>query len=64
MHGGNVGPNNQLLKFNPVSKEWSNPKSSGTVPNYHLTHATTAIGHKVWYSTGAFNNCMNWICNL
>ena len=52
--GGNVGPNNQLLKFNPVSKEWSNPKSSGTVPNYHRTHTTTAIGHKVWYSTGAF----------
>ena len=54
--GGNVGPNNQLLKFNPVSKEWSNPKSSGTVPNYHLMHTTTAIGHKVWYNgTEAFH---------
>ena len=50
----NVEPNMQLLKFNPVSKEWSNPKSYGTVPDYDIQHITTSIGHKVWYSTGAF----------
>ena len=46
--GGDFGYNNQLLKFNPVSKEWSNPRSSGTVPTRKLEHATTATGHKVW----------------
>ena len=45
---GNVGHSYQLLKFNPVSKEWSNPRSSGTAPTYHMAHTTTAIGHKVW----------------
>ena len=56
-HGEHSGRNtergtkrtNQLLKFNPVSKEWSNPRSSGTVPNYHMRHTTIANGHKAWY---------------
>ena len=54
--GEKVGHHNQLLKFDPVSKEWSNPKSSGTVPTYNVMHTTTAIGHKVWYNgTGTFD---------
>ena len=60
-HGGtahmvNIGHTNQLLKFNPVSKEWSNPRSSGAVPPYRLRHSTTAIGHKVWYSPQEFDS--------
>ena len=63
--GGNVGANNQLLKFNPVIKEWSNPKSSGTVPTYNLMHTTTAIGHKVWYNnTGIFDELLRSLYQL
>ena len=42
------GDNNQLLCFNPKSREWRNPKSSGTVPGTCMHHATTIIGDKVW----------------
>ena len=42
------GFNNQLLQFNPVSKEWTNPKSSGAVPAPDHWCCTTAIRHKVW----------------
>ena len=42
------GYNNQLLQFNPISKEWLNPKSSGNVPPPIKWHSTTAIQHKVW----------------
>ena len=55
--GGNFGYNNQLLKFNPISKEWSNPRSSGAVPatgvmRYNI-HTDAAIGHKFWYNSTA-----------
>ena len=45
---GKFGFNNQLLRFNPVSKEWTNPKSYGAVPAPEHWCSTTAIGHKVW----------------
>ena len=42
------GFNNQLLQFNPISKEWTNPKSYGAVPAPSLWCSTTATLHKVW----------------
>ena len=46
------GCNNQLLQLNPNKMEWTNLKSSGTVPGPRYSHATAAIKDKVWLYGG------------
>ena len=48
----NKGYNNQLLSFNPSSKEWVSLKSSGSIPSPRESHASTTIGDKVWLYGG------------
>ena len=43
---------NQLLCFNPQSKQWTNPKCYGLVPAPREKHATTSFGDKVWLFGG------------
>ena len=43
---------NQLLCFNPQSKQWTNPKCYGSVPAPREKHATTSFGDKVWLFGG------------
>ena len=47
--------NNQLLCFDPSSKEWMNPKYSGVVPTPRIKHATAAFREKVWIYGGCTN---------
>ena len=48
------GYNNQLLSFDPSSQEWTNPKSSGTIPSPRAGHTITTIRHKVWCYGGIY----------
>ena len=48
--------NNQLLSFNPSSKQWTNPKCSGFIPTPRDSHASTNIGDKVWLYSGQNNS--------
>ena len=48
-----LGVNNQLLCFSPLSEEWRNPETSGTVPKPCSAHATTIIRDKVWMFGGS-----------
>ena len=57
--------NNQLLLFNPVSKEWTNPKCFGEVPVPRHQHTTTAMGHKVWlYGGSSHRNTLDDVYEL
>ena len=47
-----IGCNNQLLSFNPPSKEWGNLQCSGLIPSPRASHATTIIGDNVWLYGG------------
>ena len=50
---GNVfGENNQLLCYDPLSKDWRNLNPSGTIPEPRASHASTIIGDKVWLYGG------------
>ena len=55
-HGEHDGMcNNQLLRYDPASKEWSNPEYFGDVPLPRCHHTTTNIGHKVYLYSGTNN---------
>ena len=43
---------NHLFSFSPSSKEWRNPKCSGSVPAPRSSHDSTRIGGKVWLFGG------------
>ena len=47
-----VGYNNQLLSFNPSSKEWATLQCSGSIPLPRASHASTTIWNKVWLYGG------------
>ena len=40
--------NNQLLCFDPTGQEWTDTKTSGTIPKPRAKHATTILNGKVW----------------
>ena len=44
--------NNQLLCFDPLSENWKNPQTFGTVPKPRADHGTAAIADKVWLYGG------------
>ena len=44
--------NNQLLCFNPLRKEWTNPMCSGNIPLPRPQHATATIRDKAWLYVG------------
>ena len=47
------GCSNHLFAFNPLSKEWRNPKCSGSVPEPRCGHASATIKDKVWVFGGS-----------
>ena len=49
------GDNNQLLCFDPLSEEWTNPETSGTIPKPRSNQATSIIRDKVWMYGGSFD---------
>ena len=52
-HGDFVrGFNNQLLCFNPSSREWTNPKCQGSIPPPRAGHASTSMRHQAWVFGG------------
>ena len=53
--GKNIGQNNQLLCYDPMSKDWRNPKPSGTIPKPRSKHRSAIIGDKVWTYGGLLN---------
>ena len=50
-----AGVNNQLLCFDPSGQEWTNVRSSGTIPKYRYSHATATTGDNLWLY-GGLNN--------
>ena len=48
----NTGDNNQLLCFDPSRQDWTDVKSSGTIPEPRSLHSTTITGEKVWLYGG------------
>ena len=54
--GSEYGDNNQLLCFDPLSEEWTNPETSGTTPKPRSNHATTIMREKVWMYGGSFDH--------
>ena len=44
--------NNQLLCFDPSKQDWTDVKSSGTIPDARSVHSTTITGEKVWLYGG------------
>ena len=51
-HGDFERVNNQLLCFDPCEQEWTNVKTSGTIPGPRMSHAAANIGDKVWLYGG------------
>ena len=47
-----AGANNQLLCFDPSRQEWTNLRSSGTIPMHRYSHATATTGTKLWLYGG------------
>ena len=46
------GVNNQLLCFDPSGQEWTNLRSSGTIPKHRYSHATATTDNKLWLYGG------------
>ena len=46
------GVNNQLLRFDPWDKTWTNPKCFGTIPSPRYGHSTAVIRDNVWLFGG------------
>ena len=46
------GWTNQLLSFDTSSQEWTNPKSSGSIPSSRCSYASTIVSHNVWLYGG------------
>ena len=53
--------NNQLLSYNPNTKNWTDPQYSGAVPRPRWGHASAVIGAKVFLFGGYIENqgCRN-----
>ena len=49
---GSCVSNNQLLRFDPSEQEWTNLRSSGTIPGHRYDPATAPIGEKLWLFGG------------
>ena len=47
-----TGCNNQLLCFNPLCNEWTNPKCTGSVPSSRCGCASAIWKHKAWLYGG------------
>ena len=43
---------NQILCFEPLAKEWTNPKCFGSIPTPRMYHATTVAGNTAWFFGG------------
>ena len=50
-----VGSNNQVLYFDPVLYEWTNPACFGTVPSPRRFHSSSIVGDIVWLHGGMQN---------
>ena len=48
--------NNQVFYFNACTKEWENPRCSGSVPTPRCGHATTVIIDIVWLYGGRYHS--------
>ena len=48
--------NNQLLSFDPSSRKWTNPKSSGAIPSPRANGAAIIVSHNVWFYGGFDGN--------
>ena len=47
-----LGQNNQLLRFDPWTNIWTNPKCFGTIPSPRYGHSTAVIRDNVWLFGG------------
>ena len=57
-----LGRNNQLLCYDPISEDWRNLNPSGTIPEPHFDPVSTTIGDKVWMY-GNFLTNQGQICS-
>ena len=48
--------NNQVLCFDPLCQEWTNPRSFGDIPQPRCWHGTAIIRDKVWLLGGSTND--------
>ena len=60
--GNDIGENNQLLCYDPLSEHWRSLNPSGTIPEPRSEHASTIIGDKVWIYGGLCTNPY-WLCD-
>ena len=56
--------NNQLLCFDPLSQDWTNPKSFGSIPPPAAGHAAARIGDRVWLYEGVSHSVGVYCDNL
>ena len=63
-----AGVTNQLLRFDPYSKEWTTPICTGNIPEPRFGHSTTILRGTVWLTGGSdettmrfgFDDLFNW----
>ena len=55
---------NQLLRFDPLSQDWTNTKYFGSIPPPASAYTTARIGDRVWLFGGYSSTVEKWYNNL